>query len=52
MPTETVKKGVIKRVEDENNTFILYPKTTIDQVDNLESTLDTKQDNVQIKRFI
>ena len=31
--TETIKKGIIKKKTDANNTVILYPKTTADQVE-------------------
>ena len=30
---ETIKKGVIKKRTDSSNTVILYPKTTIDQIE-------------------
>lgn len=49
---ETIKKGVIKKKTDASNTVVLYPKTTIDQVENLETTLDSKQDSVKIYRYI
>ncbi len=48
MPTVVIKKGVIKRKEDDNTTFVLYPKTTIDQVENLENTLNNKSDKIEI----
>lgn len=40
---DLIKKGVIKRVEDENTTYILYPKTTADQVEGL-ATVATSGD--------
>lgn len=30
---ETIKKGVIKKKTDDNNSVILYPKTTSDQIE-------------------
>lgn len=45
---ETIKKGVIKKKTDANNTVILYPKTTIDQVENLNNTLNNKSDKIEI----
>lgn len=45
---ETIKKGTIKKKTDANNTVILYPKTTIDQVENLENTLGNKSDKIEI----
>lgn len=46
--TETIKKGVIKKKTNANNVVILYPKTTIDQVENLQSTLNNKSNKIEI----
>ena len=55
--TEIISSGQIQltlyrengeKKTDANNTVILYPKTTIDQVENLENTLGNKSDKIEI----
>ena len=45
---ETIKKGTLKKKTNSNNTVILYPKTTIDQVENLTATLGNKSNKIEI----
>lgn len=45
---ETIKKGVIKKKTDANNTVILYPKTTADQVEGLSLTTTVGQEAITV----